>query len=83
MDQDLAMFTLVNLAKLHTSKCQELGLEIGKVNTTRLKEKLLAEFPDLSAHTEGRDVSIGLDLEIRLAMKKSWHKYDSDAYYIS
>ena len=82
MDQDLTVFTPANLAKLYTSKRQELDLEIGKVNTTRLKERLLMECPGLSAHSEGRDVLIGFDREIGLAMKKSRHNYDTDAYYI-
>ena len=47
---------------------EQLGLEVDKVHSTRLKERLLAEFPDMRAYTKGRDVlkafedDIGTDL---------------------
>ena len=53
------MFKLVELAKLYSAKLEELGItSSSKINTTRLKERLLGAFPDLiiSAHTQGRHV---------------------------
>ena len=46
------------LAELYKSRMEQLGVEVdNRVNSTRLKEKLLAEFPDMRAYNRGfRDV---------------------------
>ena len=55
--ESVAVFKLVELAKLYSAKLQELGItSSSKITTTRLKERLLGAFLDLSAHTQGRDV---------------------------
>ncbi|XP_068674761.1 uncharacterized protein [Montipora foliosa] len=55
--ENVAVFKLVALAKLYSAKLEELGItSSSKINTTRLRERLLGAFPDLSAHTQGRDV---------------------------
>ena len=48
--EEPAVLTLSDLVRLHTSKLQELGAESGKVNAKRLKKRVQAAFPDLTAH---------------------------------
>lgn len=44
------------LVKFYQCKLKEVGAEIGKTNSTRLKERVLEAVPDLTAHPEGREV---------------------------
>jgi hypothetical protein len=41
------------------------------VHSTRLKEQLLAHFPDMRAHDEGRDVLLMFDYDIGPAVLKA------------
>ena len=45
-------------------KLENLGAESGSINTTRLKERILAVFPDLTDHSQGRDTILVLKHEI-------------------
>ena len=66
------MFKLVKLAKLYSAKLEELRItSSSKINTTRLKERLLGAFPDLSAHTQGRDVLLIFNHAIGDAIRKA------------
>ena len=55
---------------------KQLGADdIGKVHTTRLKERILAHFPDMQTHKVGRDVLMLFDdvgIAIRRAVKEDW-----------
>lgn len=64
--------------RYYTSKLQELGVECSKVNATRLKERVLAAFPDLTAHVEGREIQLVSQHEIGGMLSKV-KKMDSDA----
>ena len=45
------VFKSADLNKLYTSRMEQLGVEVDKrVHTTRLKERILAHFPDLQEH---------------------------------
>lgn len=61
--EDVAVFKLVELAKLYSAKLKEHGITTSpsKINTIGLKERPLGAFPDLSAHTQGRDVLLILN----------------------
>ena len=50
----------------HSRKCRE--------NSTRLKEKLLAHIPGLTAHNKGRDVLLILDTDVGEALSKAMDK---------
>ena len=54
------VFLLSDLVKLYTTRLEQLsGMKVqGRINSTRLKEKLLLEMPDMCAHTDGREVRI-------------------------
>ena len=64
--QELTVLKLADLARLYSAKLEELGVDPGRVNTSRLKDRLLAAFPDLNALNQGRDILLAL-IE-RLAM---------------
>ena len=54
-DEETApVFKLAELAQLYHSQMEQLGVEIdNRIHSTRLKERLLAEFPDMQAYTKG------------------------------
>ena len=80
MDESIApVFTLSKLAKLYDSRMEQLGFP-EHVHTTRLKRHLLAYFPDMQAHTKGRDVLLVFDKDIGVALTKTCEEdSDSDA----
>ena len=57
--------------KHFSSKLQELGLEPGKINATKLKDRVLGAFPDPTAHTQEREVLLALKHEIGGVSKKA------------
>lgn len=64
-----AVFKMSHLAKLYSSRLEKLGVEVtGRVNSTRLKERLLTQFPELHAFTDGKDVKLAMSSDIGTAM---------------
>ncbi|KXJ12058.1 hypothetical protein AC249_AIPGENE28764 [Exaiptasia diaphana] len=57
-DEEATILTLSDFVTFYSSKLSELKGEEVKTNSTRLKNKILAAFPDLTAHTQGREVMI-------------------------
>ena len=83
--QNVAEFKLADLAKMYTAKLQELGLSSSsKINTSRLKERLLRVFPDLGAHMQGRDVLLFFNHSIREAIRRACEQdFDSEALHLA
>ena len=76
--QDSAsVFKLVDLVSMYQSRLKDLGLEV-KVNSTQLKDRLLANCPSLSASRKGKDVLLAFDTDLGDALKKACDS-DSDA----
>lgn len=48
-------FILIDICHLYEDCLKQLGVESPSVNSTRLKEKLLAEIPELEVHRSGED----------------------------
>ena len=72
--ENVAVSKLVELAKLYSAKLEELGItSSSKINTTRLKERLLGAFPDLiiSGYTQGRHVLLIFNHAIGDAIRKA------------
>ena len=47
---------LADLVQLYQSRMEQLGVQLDtRVHSTRLKQRLLAQFPDLREHTKGRE----------------------------
>jgi hypothetical protein len=55
----------------------ELGVETSLVNTTRLKESILLTFPEISAHSQGRDIILASDRNVGDAIRNA-NKQDPD-----
>ena len=79
--EDLPVLKLSDIVKLFSSKQQELGIESGKVNATRLKERVLSAFPDLTAHNQGREVLLAYKHEIGGVLEKA--NNDSEACHLA
>ena len=77
-------FKLADLAKLY-NRLEQLGVSIPKrINTTRLKERLLDQMPNLKAHTKRRDVVLAFDDDIADALIiASQFKKDSDIMHLA
>lgn len=65
------VFRLAELVDLYKQRLQQLGVEAPNVNSTRLKEKILKELPELEAHKKGRDVLLAFQDEVALALSES------------
>ena len=81
--EDLAALKLSELATFYQIKQQELGIDHGNVNKTRLKERILEVFPDLTAHIEGRKLLFALKQDIGGVLRAASSEKDTDAYHLA
>lgn len=73
------MLKLTDFGFLYKVWLQQLGATVGhQIHTTRLKNRLLSVFPDLRAHSPGRDTLLMFQEVIGAAIKKGCG-HDSDA----
>lgn len=81
---ELVVFKLSDLVKLYSHYIQQFHAESkGRVNATRLKERILSAFPNLSAHTEGRYVLLAPNREIGEILRKAMDDSDSEACHLA
>ncbi len=85
MEENMSpIFKLADLANLYSSRMEQFEIAMERVHTTRLKQRLLAHFPDLQAHTKGRDVLLAFDKDIGCALAKSCEQdADTDAVHLA
>lgn len=77
-DDVATVFKLRDLADIYHKKIEQFGLSVtSRVNTTRLKERILAHIPDLEAHREGRDTYLVFNKDIGPAIRKAFEE-DAD-----
>ena len=56
---EVRVLKLADLAKMYSARLNQLGVDVsGRLHTTELKNRILAQFPVMQAHREGRDVSL-------------------------
>ena len=82
MDDNVApVFKLADLVRLYSTRLEELGVkQRDHPHSTRLKNRILAHFPDLAAHKEGRDVLLAFDEDLGPALRKAYDQdYDDEA----
>lgn len=78
------VFILADLVKLYDMKLQQLGTVSTKTNSTRLKDRILAQFSDLTSHTEGRNVLLAFEDDVGVLLKQASEKnYDDEAMYLA
>ena len=82
-DEDtVPIFKLTDIAKLYKVRLEQLGVTVSnRIHTTRLKNRLLSELPDLRAYSEGRDTLLTFEKDIGPALKKACN-HDSDGMYL-
>ena len=69
-DQVAPVFKMVDLANLYTNRLDQLGTSVtNRVHTTRLKERILAYFPDMAAYKQGHDIMISSNMDIGSALR--------------
>ena len=70
MDEDVApVFKLSDLVKLYASRLKELGVEQhARPHSTELKNRILAQNPNLKANREGRDILLCFDCDMGPAL---------------
>ena len=70
MDEDVApVFKLSDLVKLYASRLKELGVEQhARPHSRELKNRILAQNPNLKANREGRDILLCFDCDMGPAL---------------
>ncbi|KAJ8050258.1 hypothetical protein HOLleu_03392 [Holothuria leucospilota] len=78
------IFRLSDLVYLHTARLEQLGIDVaGRVHSTDLKKRVLAYFPDMEAHKQGRDVVLISNEDVEPALRKACeHDADGDAVHL-
>ena len=72
------VFKLKDLTVLYGKRLNQLGTEVsGRIHSTKLKDRILAYFPDMEAHKQGRDVVLVSNKDIGSALSKACEQ-DSD-----
>ena len=84
-DDTVPVFKLSDLIKLYTERLRQLGVEVSsRINSTRLKNRLLTAVPDLRAHVSGKEVLLTYDNDIGTAITFACEKnFDSDAIILA
>ena len=80
------VFKLADLVNLYSEKLLALGISKPclNVNSTRLKERLLAAMPDLAAHTQGKHILLVFNDAIGDAIRNACKQdYDSEALHLA
>ena len=81
------VFKLADMAELYSLRLQQLGVTVTnekRMHTTRLKQRLLARFPDMLAQSKGRDVLLVFDEDVGYALGKACEKdTDNDAVHLA
>ena len=70
---------------MYSTRAEQLGICLqGRVNSTNLKDRILAYFPDLQAHKEGRDIFLVFNKDVGPAIRKACeHDADTDAIHLA
>ena len=73
------VFKLVNLVKVYSTRLEQLGVKHhDHPHSTCLKNRILAQFPNLAAHKQGRDVLLSFDKDLGPALRIYEHDYDDE-----
>jgi hypothetical protein len=82
MDETVApVFKLADLCRLYSARLKQLGVkQDNRPHSTHLKNRILAHFPDLAAHKQGRDVLLAFNRDLGSALRKACVRdYDDEA----
>ena len=79
------VFKLADLSNLYSSRLDQLGIkQESRIQSTRLKQRILAHFPEMRATKKGRDILLMFDEDIGRALAKVCQQdSDSDAVHLA
>ena len=79
------MFKLSALSKMYASRLEQMGVDISqRVHSTRLKERLIQQCPELTSYKDGREVLLAFNEDIAAVLKKATeNNIDSEAMLIA
>lgn len=79
------VFKLTDRVNMYSTRLEQLGTHVmGRVHSTRLKNRILSYFPDMYTHKQGRDVVLVCNEDIGAALGKVFeHDADSDAVHVA
>ena len=61
----VSIFKLLEMTKLHTERIRQLGVEVScRINSSRLKKRLLSAVPDLRAHVKGIEIFVTYENDV-------------------
>ena len=87
IDCIVPVFKLAELKKMYLSRLHQLdplALAEQTIHSTRLKEKLLAHFPDMHAQNDGRDVVFAFESNLGTALSRACTSdMDDDALHLA
>ena len=74
------VFKLVDLIRLYTTRLEQLGTVLtGRVQSTKLKNRIMTYSPDLEEYKSGRDILLAFNQDVGSALQKACeHNTDSD-----
>ena len=83
-DKVAPVFKLSELVKMYSYRLAELGVELpDRVNSIRLKERVMSMVPDLTCQSQGRDVVLIFKKDIEEAIKSACsNDWDGDAIHL-
>ena len=79
------MFKISDLVVLYKTRLQQLGTTVtGRIHSTKLKDRILSYFPDLTAIKQGREVLLVFNNDIGNALGKACaYDADNDAVHLA
>ncbi|KAG7170840.1 hypothetical protein Hamer_G028174, partial [Homarus americanus] len=77
-------FKLSDLVKLYTQRMEQHGIKLNqRVHSIRLKERILAQFPNMQEHNKGCDILLAFEDDIGDALAKACdYDHDNDAVHL-
>ena len=83
-EESSPVFKLSDLVRLYRERVVQLGVSSSCVHSTRLKDRILASFPELRAFKDGRDILLTSNEDIGGALRHVCENdVDNDAYILA
>ena len=75
------VFRLAELTDMYSNRLAQLGVEVsGRVHSTELKERLLANVPGFQDHKRGRDIFLAFNEDVATALQQACERdFDKEA----
>jgi len=80
---ELPIFKLADLANKYESRLKQLGDSTStRINTSRLKEHILSQIPNIEAYKQGRYVFLAFRDDLGVALQKAHNACDEEAIHL-